>query len=510
MSDTTPIAGSPPPEPAPAAEPGAPSPAGARTVVDTLRTLVVAACIGGAVIHFSYAPVHLHEDALHGVVFLGMAWAQLGLAFALARWRAARWPWQAAAGVNAAIIALWVVSRTLGVPGDEPEPVGFPDALATGLEAVAVAGSLVAQRPSVARRPAAQLASPLLGGAVALAMIGAVSASVTPQIAGDHDHTDGGSGAHDMADMAGMDHGHGVATAAAADDADRCDLGFNTEAFNEAAVPGVPHAHTDTGGVDFTIAEWAEVFVDPASGLTPEVVTSFIESRPPLRDGILSGGLTHTLAPDPWNPMTDPEECEKLGAELEEARAIAARYPTIADAEAAGYRKVTTYYPGIAAHYMNFEYLQDGFVLEKPEMLLYDGDGPTASMVGLSYYIIKEGDEEPTEGFTGNNDHYHKHVGLCIRDGVVAGGSNTSEEECSAAGGRKADGSAGWMSHVWIVPGCESDWGVFSGANPSLPVRGLDTTGQQPTGCGSGKTLADDLDFEDAGRGPTVEAPALQ
>jgi hypothetical protein len=48
------------------------------------------------------------------------------------------------------------------------------------------------------------------------------------------------------------------------------------------------------------------------------------------------------------------------------------------------------------------------------------------------------------------------------------------------------------------------------GANPSLPVRGLDTTGQQPTGCGSGKTLADDLDFEDAGGGPTVEAPALQ
>jgi hypothetical protein len=510
MSDTTPIAGSPPPEPAPPAEPGGPPPAGAGSIVDPLRTLVIAACIGGAVIHFAYAPVHLREDALHGVVFLGMAWAQLGLAFALARWRDARWPWQAAAGVNAAIIALWVVSRTLGVPGDDPEPVGFPDALATGLEAVAVAGALVALRPAVARRPAARLANPVLGGAVALAMIGAVSASVTPQIAGDHDHSDSGHGAHDMADMAGMDHGHGVATPAAIDDADRCDLGFNTEEFNEAAVPGVPHAHTDTGGVDFTIAEWAEVFVDPASGLTPEVVTSFIESRPPLRDGILSGGLTHTLAPDPWNPMTDPEECEKLGAELEEARAIAARYPTIADAEAAGYRKVTTYYPGIAAHYMNFEYLQDGFVLEKPEMLLYDGDGPTASMVGLSYYIIKEGDEEPTEGFTGNNDHYHKHVGLCIRDGVVAGGSNTSEEECSAAGGSKADGSAGWMSHVWIVPGCESKWGVFSGANPSLPVRGLDTTGQQPTGCGSGKALTDDLDFEDAGRGPTVEAPALQ
>ena len=60
------------------------------------------------------------------------------------------------------------------------------------------------------------------------------------------------------------------------------------------------------------------------------------------------------------------------------------------------------------------------------------------------------------------------------------------------------------MSHVWITPGCESDWGVFSGANPTLQVRGLDTTGEVPTGCGTGQTMADDLAFDDAGDGPGV------
>ena len=95
---------------------------------------------------------------------------------------------------------------------------------------------------------------------------------------------------------------------------------------------------------------------------------------------------------------------------------------------------------------------------------------------------MKDGEEEPTDGFTGDNDHYHRHVGLCIRDGVVAAGSSTSEEDCGAIGGNKSDGTAGWMSHVWITPGCESDWGVFSGANPALKVRGLDTTGPVPTG----------------------------
>src|SRR5690606_15361003 len=188
----------------------------------------------------------------------------------------------------------------------------------------------------------------------------------------------------------------------------------NTAAYNEVAQPGVPHAHDDDQPVDFTLEEWADVFVDPDGGIPASVVVSFIEERPVMRDGILSGALTHTLEPDPWNPLTDPEECAALADELRRAKEVAAAHPTAADAEAAGYRKVTGYYPGIAAHYMNFELLRDGFVVDQPEMLLYDGDGPDANIVGLSYYVIHEGDEEPTEGFTGDNDHYHRHVGLCF------------------------------------------------------------------------------------------------
>jgi hypothetical protein len=165
---------------------------------------------------------------------------------------------------------------------------------------------------------------------------------------------------------------------------------------------------------------------------------------------------------------------------------------------------VTNYLPGIAAHFMNFDYVDGEFVLEEPEMLLYDGDGPSANIVGLSYYIMKEGDTEPTAGFAGDNDHYHRHVGLCIRDGVVAAGSNTSQSECAALGGKKSDGASGWMSHVWIVPGCESDWGVFSGANPVLKVRGLDASGAVAKGCGSGKALDAPLAFDDGGHGPSV------
>ena len=491
--------------PAMPATPAPAEPERRATVGETLRWLTIVACVGAAVIHFAYAPGHLDESATHGTFFLVTGWLQLGLAFALARWRDARAPWIAVAAVNAAVAAVWVLTRTAGLPGDDPESVGFPDTLATVLEVVAVVAAVAALRPALARRPAFRL-HPLVGGVAAVALAVVVSASVTPSIAGEHDHGEADSHGHGAdGETAADGHEHGTsADLVSVDPDDRCDLGFNTAAYNEVSVPGLPHAHDDGTQVDFTLAEWAEIFVDPADGIPRDVVVDYIETKPVMRDGILSGGLTHTLEPDPWNPMTDPDECEALADELTRAKDLAAEYPTIADAEAAGYRKVTTYYPGIAAHYMNFEYVDGDFELEKPEMLLYDGDGPTAGIVGLSYYVMKDGEEEPTDGFTGNNDHYHRHVGLCFREGVVAAGSSTSEEDCGDLGGRKSDGTAGWMSHVWITPGCESDWGVFSGANPTLQVRGLDTTGETPTGCGTGQTMADDLAFDDAGEGPAV------
>lgn len=57
-----------------------------------------------------------------------------------------------------------------------------------------------------------------------------------------HDHGIEGESA------AGGGHDHGAGTGAAVDADDRCDLGFNTPAFNDVSVPGVPHAHDDGAG----------------------------------------------------------------------------------------------------------------------------------------------------------------------------------------------------------------------------------------------------------------------
>jgi hypothetical protein len=212
-----------------------------------------------------------------------------------------------------------------------------------------------------------------------------------------------------------------------------------------------------------------------------------------------NGGHGGHAGPQPWTAMIDQEECVRLAEELDLARETALRYPTAADAVAGGWQRVTPYVPGIAAHYMKFSLVDGRFEITQPEMLLYDGDDPDARVVGLSYYMRHSGDAEPTQGFTGPNDHYHRHVGLCNGPGGVIGDSTTTAEECAARGGRKSDRQDGWMAHAWVVPGCESPWGVFSGASPLLERKLAEASGTNDGAC-SASSVRDRYDLSPGGR----------
>ena len=115
---------------------------------------------------------------------------------------------------------------------------------------------------------------------------------------------------------------------------------------------------------------------------------------------------------------------------------------------------------------MNFKYVDRTFDPAHPEMLLYDGSGPTAKIVGLSYYVTS-GKTAPV-GFAGPNDPWHQHIGLCVNGSGVIGAEKLTPAQCAELGGHKADGSNEWMVHAWVVPGWESAWGTFSGEHPEL------------------------------------------
>jgi hypothetical protein len=191
-------------------------------------------------------------------------------------------------------------------------------------------------------------------------------------------------------------------------------------------------------------------------------------------DAIASGGPSATSSTHGHGEGTEPAPVavddatrDKVADELTQAREVALRYPTVKEAEAAGYRAVTPYLPLIGAHYMRFLAVDGTFDIEQPEMLLYDGTTSTSRIVGLSYYVV--GDSEP-KGFAGPNDHWHRHIGLCIdtKNPFVLGDEQTTEEECRRRGGFKADGADGWMVHAWVVPGWDSTDGVFSAENAQL------------------------------------------
>jgi FtsP/CotA-like multicopper oxidase with cupredoxin domain len=97
--------------------------------------------LGVAAIHFAVAPEHFDEYFAYGFFFVSVGLAQLGLAVAIVV-APSRRLFLIAAGGTAAVIAIWLISRTFGLPigpgRGKPEPVGLVDLQATLMEAISI------------------------------------------------------------------------------------------------------------------------------------------------------------------------------------------------------------------------------------------------------------------------------------------------------------------------------------------------------------------------------------
>jgi hypothetical protein len=146
---------------------------------------------GAAAIHFAVLFEHFAEYTLYGVFFLVISWAQM-IWPAVLLWRPWRlWLRLSIAG-NATVIAVYVASRTVGLPfGPDlhhAESVGALDVVSCVLEFGLIVGcAALLWRPSlvdrpVARRGAAARVATLV--AVPAAVIAATTAVMTPGWAG--------------------------------------------------------------------------------------------------------------------------------------------------------------------------------------------------------------------------------------------------------------------------------------------------------------------------------------
>lgn len=385
------------------------------TVGRYLGWFLAALSLGAGVIHFAHAGEHFDLTWYHGTFFAVVAWLQLSWAAAIVV-KPTRLLLALGALGNAAVIGTWIVSRTTGIPfgptKDVAEDVALSDGVCTAFEVGIVLVSLaVLLRPALAQRSI----RPTLGfaglGVAGLAVAVVSSVALTPSFAAEHAHDSG-------------------------ETADAGDAG---------------HAHDGMDAEDVSGHTNVMIMADGTSACEESGVST---------EG--NSGHGHR-GPVPFKPLTQAERDVFREQMLGSYDAIA-KYPTVKAAEAAGWQLITPYVPCIAAHYINYGALANGFDPAQPEIILYDGQSADSKIVGLSYLQFSE--EEP-EGFAGKNDPWHIHESLCIGN-VVVGDEGTSDEDCAARGGRTVDLGTLWMNHQWAVPGWDSRWGLFSSEHPDL------------------------------------------
>lgn len=404
-----------------------------------LHWVLVAFSLGAGVIHFAHSGEHFDVGWIHGTFFAVVAWLQLSWAVGVMV-RPSRRLLAAGALGNAAVIAVWIMSRVWGVPVGpgawDPEPIALADGLATGLEVGIVAISLaVLARPALAQ----QSVRPSLGmagiGVSGLAVAVVSTLALAPAFASDHHGGDGETAgpSHEGTEAEMADHeGH--------------------EEMAEAA-GGASDDQTATG--------------EHVEGHTNVVIaadgTSACEQAGYASEG--NSGHGHR-GPVPFVPL-DASERDAFAEQVRQSNQVVAKYPTAADAEAAGWHRITPYVPCIAAHYLNSSVLDGTFDPTAPEILLFDGTDPDSKIVGLSYLVFTD-PENPPEGFVGDNDPWHIHRQLCIGADGVVGDESTTDAQCEQRGGRVIPLDNLWMMHMWNVAGWDSRWGLFSSEHPDL------------------------------------------
>jgi len=189
----------PTPRPVQASGPGADPD---RNPARVLSAIALASIAAGA-INIAAAATVGRDSTQNLAFFVVVAAAQLAWG-AVALARAPRW-WLALGAVgNLVVVATWVVSRTVGLPVGEYAgitlPVGFPDGLATALEALIVVGAaalLVRGRGtarSPARSPAVTVAAAVVVGALALAGVLSQAGAIGSSPAGSDRNGGGGGG----------------------------------------------------------------------------------------------------------------------------------------------------------------------------------------------------------------------------------------------------------------------------------------------------------------------------
>jgi hypothetical protein len=358
-----------------------------RTVVGYCLAIM---SVATAVIHFAVAGTHFQQYWVFGVFMLAVAWLQLGWAVTVPV-RPSRTLWYGGALLNAGVIVVYVVTRTVGdVIGPTPhevEPFGFGDGFCTALEAAIVVGCVFLLAATRERRVTRRRIVTATAGITAVTAI-LLSVSL---VAG---------GPEMVMTMGG-------------------NAGTNTMPMT-APGPSIKLPTTSPAG-DITMP-------DPGMQMAPGMK--------------MASSSTCTTAPS----TAQQNAAVTL---VDTSWAGASKYQSLAAAKAAGYRPITPTGAAVV-HYLNPAYYRatvlGGPVLNtaQPQSLVY-ANTPHGAVLAAAMYISAPGGPTPQPG--GCLTQWHVHTNLCVSKtaGVVA----EADPNCPAGSRNRVTPP---MMHVWYVP----------------------------------------------------------
>jgi hypothetical protein len=405
-----------------------------------MRVALASMSLGAAGIHLVMVPSHADEWLAEGIAFAFAGWFQVLAAVVLIA-RPSKPALRAVCAATLVFIAAWAWTRIAGAPWG-PEAGVTQDASFVDLTCVALeAGLVVLAGIALARPTLGAGLSKTWRTSLAVVPIGILvlaTAAIASPSAADHGH--GGA-------AAGGGHGHDESSAPAA--------GSPME-HDHASNPAAHDAHKD--------AEIAFLFPDGDDRGWSEVGNG----------EQMDHGYEPDVPIDSLDPATRAEYQRQLNLTMDAIRA----YPTVKDAEAAGYRRVGPFAPGLGAHYVGGgAYDMDGVMsddeIRRPGGIVYSGTKPDSVIVGFMYTAVAFKDGKAPEGFAGPNDHWHSHSGICLKPGVngtdaLGADGSISADECKARGGNFIEDITASLLHVWTVPAYTSPTGVFSHVNPTI------------------------------------------
>lgn len=152
----------------------------------------------------------------------------------------------------------------------------------------------------------------------------------------------------------------------------------------------------------------------------------------------------------------------RLGAQMDVARSTAQLYPTLADAERAGWIPIGGFVPGAGQMLVDPTPIE-AFDPSMPSALLFASSAEDAPVVGAQYDL--RGDDAP-DGFIGQGPLWHLHAGTCEVDDERGTFSVVYDPAVTGTACRDIDGrltsTVSWMIRAWVIPGWDNPGGPFA------------------------------------------------